>query len=486
AMMADLMEAAGSPTAVGWRVRVAQLEPQSAERRFQWARTALRARDFNAASEALSGLDERARKLADCHKLMGALHSGLERPVEAEKHFREALRLEPGSLITMLNLATLRLNSTNAEVASLARATLQQMGTNAEMRIVVLERLKTDAVFRQAFPEAIAYSDKLIREPRATIDSRMDHLRLLRKTRSQDYEAYFKVLKEEGARSSVAAYTLARWMAMTDGPTNALSWVRSLPPTIRTNEPVPLVVADCQILMKDWRGLLSLTERTDWGQSEFYRLALLSLAQRSLNQKLAADASWRKAFRQADRRLDRLTWLLKVAENSGWKDETAQVLREVTGTFPGEKWALDRLTMHLYAAGDTRAIHLVLSKAHESNPADPMLKNNLAYVCLLLGTDLNNAHRLVKEAFEQVPEDDSVLSTYAYSLFLQGKRDEAVSVAKRLKPEALKSPSVAACFSVINARAGNKSITKEPLLLAEAARLLPEEKELVRQARASL
>ncbi|MBC8095638.1 MAG: hypothetical protein H7Y43_07485, partial [Akkermansiaceae bacterium] len=40
AMMADLMEAAGSPTAVGWRVRVAQLEPQSAERRFQWARTA--------------------------------------------------------------------------------------------------------------------------------------------------------------------------------------------------------------------------------------------------------------------------------------------------------------------------------------------------------------------------------------------------------------------------------------------------------------
>jgi Flp pilus assembly protein TadD len=96
---------------------------------------------------------------------------------------------------------------------------------------------------------------------------------------------------------------------------------------------------------------------------------------------------------------------------------------------------------------------------------------------------LPTAHRLAKEAFDNEPSDPLVLSTYAYSLLLQGRQDEAVRVLNNLKPPALQIPSVAACYGVIEAQSGNMEAAREPLERAQAAKLLPEEMELVRLAK---
>jgi len=170
-----------------------------------------------------------------------------------------------------------------------------------------------------------------------------------------------------------------------------------------------------------------------------------------------------------------------------WTQERTEILREITTVFPKERWAADQLVAQLYAEGDTRGIQELLLNTLASNPSDPRLKNNLANVILLRKTQLDRgqldkAHRLAKEAFDTAPNDPFFASTYAYSLLIHGKPDEAGKILAGLKTEYLQIPSIAAYYGVIEARSGHKDLAKEPLTRAATAPLLPEEKEMVRLA----
>jgi hypothetical protein len=128
----------------------------------------------------------------------------------------------------------------------------------------------------------------------------------------------------------------------------------------------------------------------------------------------------------------------------------------------------------------------VLSQVQTNLPDDAQLKNNLANVYLLRKTDLAKAFQLSKEAYDQMPENPFFITTHAYSLLLQSKTAEAIKALETLKPEFLKIPCVAAYYGVVQAQAGHKDLAKESLAVAATGKLLPEEKELVRLAKASL
>jgi Flp pilus assembly protein TadD len=215
-------------------------------------------------------------------------------------------------------------------------------------------------------------------------------------------------------------------------------------------------------------------------------VALESLAQRSLGQETASAASWQKAIRLASPRLDSLSRLAQVAASWHWTNEHAEILEKIIDIAPRERWAVDQLVKEMYAHGDTRGIQTLLTKVQASDPKDARLKNNLANVYLLRNFDLERANLLAKEAYDSAPNDPYFVSTYAYSLLLQNKRDEALKVISRTKSEYLLIPSVAAYYGVVEAQCGNYEIAKDPLKRAEAAKLLPEEKELVRKAIARL
>ncbi len=116
--MAEMLESGGIPAALGWRIRAAQLEPNNMTNRLSWAETAIKMRDLKSATDALAGLDEKSKATATYHKLSGALAWGLGKNAEAEKHYREALRLEPGNMSIVMNLDTIGLASTNSAVAT--------------------------------------------------------------------------------------------------------------------------------------------------------------------------------------------------------------------------------------------------------------------------------------------------------------------------------------------------------------------------------
>src|SRR5205814_628498 len=83
---------------------------------------------------------------------------------DAEKEYSEAARLEPGNAAIQLNLATIRLTSTNQNIAQRARVSLQQIATNADFRPAALHQLLTDAIAHKLPEQAVDYSRKQTRQ----------------------------------------------------------------------------------------------------------------------------------------------------------------------------------------------------------------------------------------------------------------------------------------------------------------------------------
>ena len=267
------------------------------------------------------------------------------------------------------------------------------------MRLVALTHLIEDAQARKQWPEAVSYSDEMLRMPLATFRDKLLHLKLLYLAKDPKFAGCFTDLREEAVKSPAEAFGFGQWLVASEGPTNALRWLQSLPVTVRTNQPVPLILTDCQIALADWKGILDTLGKQDWGDGQFYRFALESLAQRSLGQTLASSSAWQKSLKLASHRLDRLSRLAQVTAAWRWEPEMTAVLVEATTQFPKEKWASDALTAAYYRSGNTRAIGELLARAYAANPTDSRLKNNLANVYLLRKFELDKAYRLAKEAY---------------------------------------------------------------------------------------
>lgn len=480
--MADLLEAAGAPATLTWRMRAAKLDSANMEKRFRWADLAVQANDSASATEALNGLDEKSKTTARYHKLMGALAWSGHHAEEAELQYLAAERLEPENPAVQMNLATIRLVSTNQALAQQAHATLEQLTTNAALRSSALHELLDEAALHKSFRQAAIYSSQLAKDTNATPADKIEYLQLLRQNQSPEYADWLATLEKNSQSSADQAFALGRWKIVIDGPTNALHWMAGLPTQIQTNLPVPLVMSDCQIAIKDWNGLLGEVKKQDWSEANYYKFAVQSLAERSMSQTAAADVSWHLAMRLSAHRLDHLSHLAQVTDAWGWNTEKSDVLTEIVDEFPGENWAVDKLASAFYAQGKTSEMESLFFKVYSKDPSNVRLKNNLANLYLLRKTELPRAYEMAKEAYETSTNNPFFASTYAYSLLLQDKKSDALNVVNGLKPEYLKIPSVALYYGVVQAQSGRAEVAREAFKRAKTASLLPEERAIVQLA----
>ena len=486
ALWAEVLEFQGVPTALNMRIRAAQLAPTKPEFRLAWAKTAIKLNMPDSARQALDGLDEKDKYSAEYHKNAGALAWARGDRKEAEGQYHAALKLEPNSPTVSLNLAAIHVSSTNAAIAAAGRAVLEQMSTNAELHIAALRLLQTEAIARTNLAAAASCARRIAESTEGTFPDYMSYLELLRASKAPEFASTEATLKQRAATNAANAFALGRWMAMTDSVTNALRWLQTLPASIQTNQPATVLIADCLVELQDWKAMLAWTGKQNWGDFDYYRCAIEALAQKSLRQDASFKLAWRKTANLSSHRLDRLSRLVQLTGAWGWDSERTDLLREIVADSPREKWAANLLLEHYYKAGNTRAMADLLTKSHAADPADPNLKNNLANISLLRKLDLDNACRLAHEAYDSSPENPFFASTYAYSLLLQKKPDEASKIISGVKTNFLQIPSVAAYYGVVQVRSGHKDLAREPLKLAAQAALLPEEKELVKSAQSQL
>src|SRR5205823_11080383 len=119
------------------------------------------------ATQTLDELAPAAKDVAAYHVVAAELALKLRKFGEAENQFREAGRLEPTNELHQLNLAVLRLQSTNAAAAAEARATLERLRSSPKIGTVALRWLVAQTLQNRELSVAEAFSEELLHDPKA-------------------------------------------------------------------------------------------------------------------------------------------------------------------------------------------------------------------------------------------------------------------------------------------------------------------------------
>jgi Flp pilus assembly protein TadD len=181
-----------------------------------------------------------------------------------------------------------------------------------------------------------------------------------------------------------------------------------------------------------------------------------------------------------------LNLLRTIAFQWNWPDKATAVLWMLAENPDAQRDALQALYRYYAAQRDTSGLYRTLSRLVAVIPYDPALRNNFAQISLLLKAETSHARAIAQDLHKAHPHNAAFASTYAFALFQSGDVKGALKIMRQLTPEQLHDPSIAAYFGILLAAAGQNDNATEYFALAEKAKLLPEEEELVAQAKASL
>jgi hypothetical protein len=263
----------------------------------------------------------------------------------------------------------------------------------------------------------------------------------------------------------------------------AIDFAKTLSPEQRNKWPVPLGVAESYARVGDWNGLDRSLKQADWGTFEFLRHAFLARVYRAIDKPAAGAHEWAEAERIASNQPETVQLLSRTVYDWGWRTEAEDLLWTLA-KFPQTKHsALQELYQRYTVALDSQGLHRVLSRLCENDPGNLKLQNNLAQISLLLGVNPDEARKVARDIHNKEPGNPAFASTYAYSLFAAGDAAGAVRIMSALPPEQLRDPSIGTYYGIFLASAGQEEKAREFLQLADRARLLPEEKQLVLKAK---
>ncbi len=485
-LMADLIDRVGSPQAAQWRAKAVEAGATNAADYMHWAEASLRAGDVASATKALATLDASATNSAIYHKLSGVLATALHKPVEAEAHFLEAIRLEPTNSAPQLNLAAIRLASTNATQVEAGRTAMLQLASRPDVRREALRHLAGDALRHRKSEQAVNYGRQLLAGTNVPFTDRILFLDTLKAAASPELSDAIVLARQAAGTNGVQVFAVAHWMYADGRAREVLSWIKTQPAEVQRAHALRLLTVECLAAVKDTEGMATFLDEEPWGEHDYYRLCLQARLHRAQGQAAAAEAVWRRALRMASTQPERLLQVLRLTKEWQWLSEYQETLASLLERSPREVWAVQELATLYHAEGKTRQLHGLLSRTLDLAPTNAMIKNNFAMTSLLLNPRDERGIRLAREAYEQQGTNAQFAATYAFSLLNQKQPAEALAVFSKLEVAALEQPSVAAYYGLALASAGKKADAAKYLGLSEKAQLLPEETHLVAQARAGL
>lgn len=472
----------GGPEVLIWQQQLCDARPGDVAEHFNLARKALAFRETMVADLALARVPPPARQSSAWQELAAGIAGQQGQLAQAEKHLRQALALSPERADLQLDLASVRLLSTDPAIAAAARAETERLAERPDCRLNALRNLLADARRRGHGERARTIAARLAQLPEATAADRLAQLEELKKADQPRFRVLLGKLREGAADSPPTIAGLIEWMNANDLAEESARWFVRLPVEIRTVRPIAPAGAEALAAAGDWSALKALTASGDWGAIEFMRHAFRSRAEAGLSGSLRSSpsiAAWDQAIAATRANYSALVLLARLTQSWKWDDRAAQVWWLVASQPSGQRRALTALFAHYRAAGDTAQLYEVSRRAREVDPLDPIAKNNCAALALLLGRDLAEAHQLAAEMHAAFPKLPAITSTHAFSLTLQGKPAEALKLFDAMPPADLADPSVAFYRAVALANLGQLDEARPTLTAAlERRDVLPEEKKL--------
>jgi predicted Zn-dependent protease len=481
--MAEMAEQAGSPAALHWRRHIGNLE-RTDPNLLAWATQAIRFGDLRVAQIALSRVSTNGQASLWFHQTAAMLALQERKPQEAYKYFAVVARLAPSNRINQLNLATVQLVAGDAQATMAARKSLEGMRAEETLRLPALRALAGDSERRRDTNHAVQFAGELAREPKATLADKLQFLAALRLAGSADVATQLARMQRDVILAE-DVHLVAGWMTAQGMARQAQAWMERLPDHLRSATSAQLALAESLAILRQWEKLRALTRTGNWRNQEHMRLVLLAYAMRGLGDHPGAQRQWNQAVLAAGSDSKNLLALGRMAGNWRWDAEAEQVWW-VLGRRPGpEQAGALRSLYNLYSLrGDTKQLLRACHALLKLNSDDLVSKNNVA---MLSGENLAEARRWAEEGYRAQPANPGYASTYAFALMGQQRAKEARAVLGKIDAEWFKAPSMAACYGLVLAAAGEPQRAREYLeRAARSNQLLPEEMMLVNTARSSL
>ena len=297
-------------------------------------------------------------------------------------------------------------------------------------------------------------------------------------------------LQQQAATDPLNVGTLLSWMSAHGQAAEARAWAANLPAPITQVPVVALRLAEANLRLADWAALESLTKDAQWGDVEILRLAFLCRALRETGQEDAAAIQWRAALANAKKNPSILPQTTDMLAAWGWGKERRELLWVAADLSKEVGWALRSLYQDYMAAGETNNLLRVATKMAELEPKSPDVQNNVACLLLLLNRHAvtpfatDSAFVSARDLYQRFPTDPRYVSTYAYALHVRGNSAEALKIMQTLRQEQLAEPATALYYGVLLSARGEVAEAAKYLALAAGnAKLLPEEKQLLEEAR---
>jgi hypothetical protein len=480
-IMAELADMQRSPASLDWWRRVVEVSP-AITNKLLLASVGLSYQQlpFPLTSQILEELSTSATNMPEFHIVSAQLAMAMHRMPEAEAHFEAACTLDPTNRRFQLNLAVIRLGSTNADVVARARTQLAEFATDPSLGPPALRSLISESLLRSDASGALENSTRLLAGQQANLGDRLQHLGILKQLKSSTFDPQLEAVQREAATNAVKAAQMAAWMTADDLSSESAAWLNTLPSTVRNQAPVRLALADSYLATTNWQALRQFTAGGDWGEIDFLRLAFLARAWSELGEPLVAEGDWKSAASSAGDRLGALTELLELAERWNRPREREDLLWRILRRFPDARWALRNLAQIYFAAGNTAGLYQLYSNQMHRSPQDVALKNDLATTALLLKTNLAQAFQLAAEVYGQKSNDPNMVATYAYACHLQGRSADGLAALQKLPPAQLELPSVSLYYGILLRATGHTNEAGRFLAIAQSqGQLLPEEKQLL-------
>ena len=481
-IMAEVAELAGKRETISWREQVVALEP-TAENKLALASSALRFRQFDLARKSLDDVEAPARRNVKYRQLAGTLAIAEKKSAEAETEFATALELEPNNPQFALNVATIRLTSTDSATRERARTELARLAELSATRLDALRALTADALANKSLGDAEKWAAQLRSANGVQFSDLLLYVEANNKTAGA--EMALRDAETHAAGSPVTAAALITWMNRHELAQAARDWALTLPPKILNARPVPLALAEAYSFLQDWNGLNAWVDGKDWGEEEFLRLAVVSHALHRLTAgdraSMEAQTAWAAALKATKNRPERLAAIAELAEGWDYTEEAADAWWVIANGNENAAEALTALQRLYKTKQNSHGLLRVAKRALELNPADMVAANNYASLGLLITGD-NTARRLATKLHRENPANAAFSSTYAFALFTEGKTSEALREMETLKDGQLRHPVIAAYYFVMLVENGNMERAHSFLSAANRAQLLPEEQELLTAA----
>ena len=210
---------------------------------------------------------------------------------------------------------------------------------------------------------------------------------------------------------------------------------------------------------------------------EYLREAYLARALDGLGDEGGATSAWNRALKTAEERPATLELLCKETGKWGWESRTEQALWRLAAKGDCPHWAADSLWKAALARRDTLSLWKASKLLLDSDPKTVSTRNNFIQLSLLAGQEVASAHRLALALYQENPKDESVVTTYGYSCFLQGNPAEALQAIER-KTAPTARPSTEFYKAVFLAAMGRGDEAEASLKRGAAAPKLREENAL--------